>query len=252
MSTTKLGIFLLIVLAGIAMAVALQHHAQVGLREENESLRQEVSQLPRLTSDNRRLSNLVTQAKGAQTSANEQFQELLKLRAEVIRLDREKQDSNRLDQAKLSQAATDQVRELAELKTDVRSLTDEIGLLRDEIAQLHDLASTVPGTTTTATTPDERPATQTANNAVEQRNMALRVIDTHPEAFAEKLKRSVGAQDNESFQEVYARFLQSKGVDTSTLVGAVFDERTGRIFVRGPQPTLDLVERVTTALDRSP
>ena len=68
-----------IVVAGVATPLFIQHQAQVKLREENQSLRQEVEQLAQLQGENQRLSNLVVQANSSQFPSNE----LLRLRGEV-------------------------------------------------------------------------------------------------------------------------------------------------------------------------
>ena len=77
------------------------------------------------------------------------------------------------------------------------------------------------------------------------------MIDTQGDAFAEKLKRSVAAQENETFQEVFSRFLQVNGIDVSNVAGFGYNERTGKVIVRAPQATLDQIEKLTVALDRA-
>ena len=74
-----------IVSAVVLIAVGLllwrnEHQAYVRLRGENQSLRQQNEQL---VPETERLSNLVVEAKNAQTPANSQMNELLKLRSEV-------------------------------------------------------------------------------------------------------------------------------------------------------------------------
>ena len=70
-----------VVLAGAAILLAVQHQAQLQLRDENKSLRQQLEQMVQLEADNERLSNLVAQA--TNQLPKEQFMELLKLRGEV-------------------------------------------------------------------------------------------------------------------------------------------------------------------------
>ena len=65
------------------------------------------------------------------------------------------------------------------------------------------------------------------------------------------LVHATAAQDSETFQEVFGRFLRNNGVDLSNVAGLVFDERTGRVIVRRPAPTLDTIEQLTVALDRA-
>jgi chromosome segregation ATPase len=244
MFTTKLGIVSVIAIAGIAILAMIQHQFQVRLREENESLRQQLAPLPRLAADNQRLSNLVEQAKVAQASVNEQYQELLRLRREVSRLTQEKEDSNRVNQAKMTQSVTDQLHELSGLRSDVSVLSQGISKLREEIRQLHAVATTSPA-------PEEEKPIAQARSA-EDPSMSIRIIDTHTDTFAEKLKRSVAAQDGETFEEVFGRFLQANGIETRTIVGLAFDQRNGRVIVRAPAAALDQIEKLTLALDRSP
>jgi hypothetical protein len=71
----------LVLVAGAAIIWAVHHRAQVRLREENDSLRQQLEQLTQIEADNERLSNLVAQANNQ--LPNEQLMELLKLRGEV-------------------------------------------------------------------------------------------------------------------------------------------------------------------------
>jgi alanyl-tRNA synthetase len=71
---------LIVLLVAAAAALVMQQQAQVKLRQENESLRQQLDQLVRLQADNEHLSNSLAQAKAA---ADAQTMELLKLRNEV-------------------------------------------------------------------------------------------------------------------------------------------------------------------------
>ncbi len=247
MSKGIFAVVAVLIIAGIAIAATLQHQSEVELREENGALRKQVVQLPKLTAENQRLSNVVAQARAAVVGADERFQELLKLRAEVTRLTQENQ-SNRLAQAKLAQNSNDQsVHELTSLRTEITGLRQDISRLREDIRA-------VPATASSASpAPAEQPtATQTPPVTTETQPLAIRTIETHGETFAEKLKRSVSAQQEETFAEVFGRFLQVNGVDLSTIAGLGYDERTGRVFVRAPQTTLDQIEKLTLALDRAP
>lgn len=71
----------LVVVAGAATIWTVQHLAELKLREENESLQQQLERMAQLEADNERLSKLVAQANIALPNA--QFTELLKLRGEV-------------------------------------------------------------------------------------------------------------------------------------------------------------------------
>ncbi len=77
MTKLKLGISALVV-AGASTVLVVQHQAQIKLREENQSLRQQINQLK---TDNENLSSrAVTTGKSL---PDEQFNELLRLRGEV-------------------------------------------------------------------------------------------------------------------------------------------------------------------------
>jgi RNA polymerase sigma factor (sigma-70 family) len=81
---TKVSLGGVSILAVIAVATLLmaQHQSQTRLREENQSLRQQVAQGTALFEENQRLSNLIVQA----SNATPQSSELLRLRNEVGRL----------------------------------------------------------------------------------------------------------------------------------------------------------------------
>lgn len=77
----KLGIISAVVIAGVvATLLVIQHQARIKLRQENQSLRQQVEQLQ---TDNEDLSNRVVQANSSQKIPSNQFSELLRLRGEV-------------------------------------------------------------------------------------------------------------------------------------------------------------------------
>jgi RNA polymerase sigma factor (sigma-70 family) len=86
MATTKLkaGIMSAFVIAGVMTSLVIDRQARAGLREQEESWRQQAHQRAQLAADNERLSNLAAQINGS--AANGQLDELLKLRAEAERL----------------------------------------------------------------------------------------------------------------------------------------------------------------------
>jgi hypothetical protein len=87
MTATKLKLaFSALIVAGAAMTFVIQHQAQENLRAESEMLRQQVAQLQ---TDNESLSNRLAAAADSKSLSAEQFNELLKLRGEVTRLQRE-------------------------------------------------------------------------------------------------------------------------------------------------------------------
>jgi myosin heavy subunit len=94
MTKLKVGIISVIAVAGVATSLAIQYQSQARLREENQALRQQASQLAQMAAENERLSNLVVQAKGAEPLSREQMSDLLRLRSEVGRL---RQESKQLE-----------------------------------------------------------------------------------------------------------------------------------------------------------
>ena len=84
MTATKLKLaFSALVVAGAVMAFVIQHQTQNKLRADNESLRQQITQLQ---TENESLSNQLAMAGNSKSLSDEQFNELLKLRGEVTRL----------------------------------------------------------------------------------------------------------------------------------------------------------------------
>ena len=96
MTKFKLGIIGAVIVAGMATPLVIQHQARIQLREENESLRQQVDRLNQLQSENERLSNLVGRATDAQSLSSDERSELLKLRGEMAALRRDSQELARL------------------------------------------------------------------------------------------------------------------------------------------------------------
>jgi RNA polymerase sigma factor (sigma-70 family) len=81
MTMTKLKLaFSAIFVAGATTALVVQHQAQEKLRAENESLTQQIAQLQ---TDNANFSNQLANAGDSKKLADDQFNELLKLRGEV-------------------------------------------------------------------------------------------------------------------------------------------------------------------------
>ena len=86
MTKLKFGIISVVAVAGVAIPLAIQNQSQARLREENQALRQQAGQLAQVAAENERLSNLVVQAKSAESLPREQMSELLRLRDEATRL----------------------------------------------------------------------------------------------------------------------------------------------------------------------
>jgi RNA polymerase sigma factor (sigma-70 family) len=93
MTKLQIGVAGVILIAGLATPLLLQHQSLNRMREENNRLRQETLSLQRQTSqmaplaaENQRLSNLLAHAGSAQPPKPEQLGELLRLRGEATRL----------------------------------------------------------------------------------------------------------------------------------------------------------------------
>ena len=99
----KLGISVLVV-AGAATALVVQHQTQTRLGGENQSLRQQISQLQ---TDNESLSNRLATASDSKSLTDEQMNELLQLRAEASVRRRQNENHGKAQsdahQARLSQ-----------------------------------------------------------------------------------------------------------------------------------------------------
>ena len=82
MAKLKIGIVSAVVVASVVTPLVLQHQARARLREQDDSLRQQQTQLTALIEENKRLSNL---AASSSLSSN-QPEELQRLRAEAAAL----------------------------------------------------------------------------------------------------------------------------------------------------------------------
>jgi hypothetical protein len=91
MSSTKrrLGTIIVLVVAGVAVAVRLHHRALQKLSEENFSLREQAAQLAGVAEQAQDWSNRLVQASAAQPLASDPSAELLKLRGRVGVLQRQ-------------------------------------------------------------------------------------------------------------------------------------------------------------------
>jgi hypothetical protein len=92
--------------AAVAVCLALERRASLKLTEENNSLRQQLSQMDQLFAENLRLSNLVAEASGSPSPANraaelfpatdEPAKELVRLRGEVAALQEQNKEIQQL------------------------------------------------------------------------------------------------------------------------------------------------------------
>jgi RNA polymerase sigma factor (sigma-70 family) len=110
MTKIKIGLISVVVLAGMAAPILIQHQNQAALSEQNQNLHQELNDL---TEENSRLSNLVIGAQSPPSASQEQLSELLRLRNEVGMLRKQANDfgkvreENRRLQAALSKSKTE-------------------------------------------------------------------------------------------------------------------------------------------------
>jgi len=93
MTKLQISVVGVILIAGMATPLLLQHQSLKRMREESNrlreetvSLQQQTSQMDQLAAENQRLSNLLARAGGSQTPKPEQLGELLRLRGEATRL----------------------------------------------------------------------------------------------------------------------------------------------------------------------
>ena len=125
MTATKLKLaFSAIAVAGAATALVVQHQTQNTLRDENQSLQQQIAQLK---TDNANFSNQLANVGDSKKLSDDQFNELLKLRGEVGVLRRQAGEATQLRdriQQIRSEAATNQ-NQLVQL-----SPTDQFDLQR--------------------------------------------------------------------------------------------------------------------------
>jgi myosin heavy subunit len=98
---------------GAAMLIVIQYEAQIKLRAENESLRQQMTQLQ---TDNESLSNRLAAAGNSHSLADDQLNELLRLRGEVGMLRRQLTELGKLQ------------KENQQLKTQITSQNQSVQL----------------------------------------------------------------------------------------------------------------------------
>jgi RNA polymerase sigma factor (sigma-70 family) len=87
MTKLKVGVLTAVAAVGLTIPLVRQHQSLTKLRDENYVLRSQLDDLGRLTAENVRLSNLLSQT--SQLDPQSQTRELLKLRGEVGRLKRQ-------------------------------------------------------------------------------------------------------------------------------------------------------------------
>jgi len=86
MTTFQKALISTIVVASVVAPLVVQHQAQARLHDQGEALRRRADQLAQLQRENTGLSNLLTRTESSQPVPNEQFNEVLRLRSQVGRL----------------------------------------------------------------------------------------------------------------------------------------------------------------------
>jgi RNA polymerase sigma factor (sigma-70 family) len=88
MAATQLraGMMGAIVVASVVVPLAIQHEAQAKLRDQNEALSRQATQLVQFQEENERLSNLLTHTENSQPLPVNQLSQVLRLRGEIGRL----------------------------------------------------------------------------------------------------------------------------------------------------------------------
>lgn len=127
--------------AGVATPLAMQHRAQARLRDENQTLREQLKQQADLAADNERLSHLLAQlAKtNSQGLQKEQLNELLRLRSEVGQLRAQARELTQLRAATKAAGDTPASRLRAQLEQMPERAIPELQLL-DESKWAEDAA----------------------------------------------------------------------------------------------------------------
>ena len=89
MTKIKVGIVGAVIAAGVVVPWISHQQTLDQLRQENQSLRQEIVQASQLAAENQRLSNALAHVKNAQELSSDQLRDLLRLRNEVGTLRRQ-------------------------------------------------------------------------------------------------------------------------------------------------------------------
>jgi len=96
MTATQKLLVAAIVVASVITPVLVQHHARTKLAEQDLALQRQAGRLAELQKENERLANLLAEENSSRSLPGGQFNELLRLRGLVGRLDRDVQELTRL------------------------------------------------------------------------------------------------------------------------------------------------------------
>ena len=199
MPKLNFGVAGAIAIACVALFVTAQYLSEARLREENVSLHRRLDEAARVVAENQRLEGVVAQAKAGQVAATEQLRELMQLRAEVLRL------------------------------------RDQNQQLEKRIAEFRQVASTAVNPSSEQDSTVDRDGNETAA-APAILPLAIRLFKVHQlDAFLEKLMRSTQARESDAFQDTFRRYLHMNGVETNVVAAVVLDARTGNGLKRRNQ-----------------
>ena len=96
MTATQKLLVAAIVVASVITPVLVQHRAQTKLAEQDRALQRQAGRLAELQKENERLANLLAEANSSRSLPSGQFNELLRLRGQVGRLNRDVRELTRL------------------------------------------------------------------------------------------------------------------------------------------------------------
>jgi len=96
MTATQKLLIATIAVASVVMPVLVQHRVQSRLAEQESALRKQAAQLVELQKKNESLANLIAESNSSRSVSSAQFNELLRLRGQVGRLNRDVQELTRL------------------------------------------------------------------------------------------------------------------------------------------------------------
>jgi hypothetical protein len=107
MTKLKFGVTGVIAIASVVTPLLIQHHSLAQLHQENQDLRQQLTQLASVVHESEQPSNLLAKAT-AQTPNSDELKELLRLRGEVGRLRNEEKELARLRMESVKSPAKEQ------------------------------------------------------------------------------------------------------------------------------------------------
>src|ERR1041385_5626741 len=155
MTSIKVAALMFLICAGILIPAVLQRQSQKALLAENEALRQQAEQALRLSMENRRLSNSLAESKRLGVEVKGQLQELIKLRAEMKRLQLLNSGSNVIGRLSTNESSGDMVGLRAEIGQ-LRQHNQELEVLLAQLRQLQaDVASAEPAETPATNSPPQ-------------------------------------------------------------------------------------------------